>query len=95
MGLGFNFPPANNTKKGALISAQANLDKSILSMESVSRSIAADILVSVDTLKELDEQITDVRTLGRLLHEVSQRPAGNDFVSEPPPCSTPFRPRSD
>ena len=59
VGVGFNFPPANHTKKGALISAQANLDKSILSMETVSRSIVADILVSVDTLKELDEQISD------------------------------------
>src|SRR5215471_13327588 len=59
LGLGFNFPPANHTKKGALISAQADLDKSILSMESVSRSIASDILVSVDTLKELDRQIGD------------------------------------
>jgi outer membrane protein TolC len=59
LGVGFNFPPANHTKKGALISAQANLDKSILSMESVSRSIASDILVSVDTLKELDQQITN------------------------------------
>ena len=59
VGLGFNFPPANHTKKGALISAQANLDKSILSMETVSRTIAANILVSVDTLKELDAQITD------------------------------------
>ncbi len=59
LGVGLNFPPANNAKKGALISAQADLDKSILSMESVSRSIAADILVSVDTLKELDGQIAD------------------------------------
>jgi outer membrane protein TolC len=57
VGLAFSFPPANHAKKGALISAQANLDKSILSMESVSRSIAADILVSVDTLQELDKQI--------------------------------------
>jgi len=59
VGVGFNFPPANHTKKGALISAQSDLDKSILSLETVSRSIAADILVSVDTLKELDQQISD------------------------------------
>jgi outer membrane protein TolC len=59
LGIGFNYPPANHTKKGALISAQADLDKSILSMETVSRSIATDILVSVDTLKELDQQISD------------------------------------
>jgi outer membrane protein TolC len=59
VGVGFNFPPANHTKKGALISAQADLDKSILSMETVSRSIVSDILVSVDTLKELDQQISD------------------------------------
>jgi outer membrane protein TolC len=57
VGLAFSFPPANHAKKGALISAQANLDKSILSMESVSRSIAANVLVSVDTLQELDKQI--------------------------------------
>ena len=59
VGVGFNYPPANHTKKGALINAQANLDKSILSMETVSRSIATDILVSVDTLKELDQEIAD------------------------------------
>ncbi len=59
LGLGFNLVPANNTKKGALISAQANLDKSVLSMESVSRSIASEILVSVDTMKELDRQIAE------------------------------------
>jgi outer membrane protein TolC len=58
LGVGFNYPPANHTKKGALISAQSDLDKSILSMETVSRSIASDILVSVDTLKELDKQIS-------------------------------------
>jgi len=44
LGLGFDYPPANHAKKGALISAQADLDKSILSMETVSRSIASDIL---------------------------------------------------
>ena len=59
LGLGFDYPPANHAKKGALISAQADLDKSILSMETVSRSIASDILVSVDSLKELDRQISD------------------------------------
>ena len=59
LGLGFNWPPANHSKKGALISAQANLDKSVLSMESVSRSIASDILVNTYTLREVGTQIED------------------------------------
>jgi outer membrane protein TolC len=61
LGVGFNFPPANHSKKGALISAQANLDKSILSMESVSRSIASDILVNVYTLREVFQQIEEAQ----------------------------------
>jgi outer membrane protein TolC len=59
LGVGFNWPPANHSKKGALISAQSNLDKSVLSMESVSRSIASDILVNIYSLKEVSQQIEE------------------------------------
>jgi outer membrane protein TolC len=62
LGVGFNFPPANHSKKGALISAQANLDKSVISMESVSRSIASDILVNIYSLKEVSTQIDEAET---------------------------------
>jgi outer membrane protein TolC len=90
LGLGFNFPPANHTKKGALISAQADLDKSILSMESVSRSIASDILVSIDTLKELDQQISDAE-LSVDYYTKSLNDLREDSGSEPQPCLTRFR----
>lgn len=59
LGLGFSITPANNGKEGKLIDAQANLHKSIISMEGVSRDIAANIYVGVESLRGLIDQIAE------------------------------------
>jgi outer membrane protein TolC len=48
---------ANNKKEGALLSAQANLDKSILSLEDVSRDIALSIQNDVETMQQQQQEI--------------------------------------
>jgi outer membrane protein TolC len=50
--LALTFKGANNKKEGALLEAQANLNKSILSLEDVSRDIALSVQNDVDAMRE-------------------------------------------
>jgi len=55
--LALTFKFANNKREGALLQAQANLDKSILSLEDVSREIALSVQNDVDTMQEYHVEI--------------------------------------
>jgi outer membrane protein TolC len=50
--LALTFKGANNKKEGALLEAQANLNKSILGLEDVSRDIALSVETDVETMRE-------------------------------------------
>jgi outer membrane protein TolC len=53
----FSYAPANNSKEGALLDAQTNLNKSVIGLEDVSRDITLNIRTLIDTIRELAKQI--------------------------------------
>jgi outer membrane protein TolC len=55
----FSYAPANNAKEGAALSAQADLDKAVISMEDVSRGITLNLKTDLETIRDLLKQIRD------------------------------------
>jgi outer membrane protein TolC len=55
----FSYAPANNAKEGAMLSAQADLDKAVIGMEDVSRGIRLNLMSNLETIRDLLKQIAD------------------------------------
>jgi outer membrane protein TolC len=52
-----NWTPANNKKEGALLSAEADLDKSIIGLDDISRDIELSIQNDISTMQEFQVEI--------------------------------------
>jgi outer membrane protein TolC len=53
-----NWTPANNKKEGALLNAEADLDKSIIGLDDISRDIVLSIQNDISTMQEYQVEIT-------------------------------------
>jgi len=53
-----NWTPANNKKEGALLSAEADLDKSIIGLDDISRDIELSIQNDISTMQEYQVEVT-------------------------------------
>jgi outer membrane protein TolC len=56
--LSLNWTPANNKKEGALLSAEADLDKSIIGLDDISRDIELSIQNDISTMQEYQVDVT-------------------------------------
>lgn len=56
--LSLNWTPANNKKEGALLSAEADLDKSVIGLDDISRDIVLSIQNDISTMQEYQVEIT-------------------------------------
>ncbi|MBV8586563.1 MAG: TolC family protein, partial [Verrucomicrobia bacterium] len=55
--LTFSYPFANNQREGSVLSTQADLNKSILNLETLSRQITVNIKANVETLHDLVSRV--------------------------------------
>jgi outer membrane protein TolC len=75
--LALTFKGANNKKEGALLEAQANLNKSILGLEDVSRDIALSVQNDVDAMREnlieIEQSVTAEKNFVQSLSDIREK----------------------
>jgi outer membrane protein TolC len=55
----FSYAFANNTNEGVLLDAQSDLNKSLISLDDVSRGVTLNIKTAIDTIRELVTEIAE------------------------------------